>query len=238
MEEKISKVIGISERGIELVEKIDCSELSHTKIEKIDKDKDVDKDFVRNLLDEIEILYLIFDSTDKRAIEIVKAIGFMAAERKTLCIGFDFSTEKAVEIEEIDRYIQTEEKNIEEITDLMDMMAESITEEPILNLDITDLRDIMITDKDIKYICTKLDYGTESKAAVEKIMEDIESTGDEFISRKCIIILEGDERVTFDYISELMLEFEERCSGDKSSVIFANLVKEEAKQVKVCVLFN
>ena len=66
----------------------------------------------------------------------------------------------------------------------MDMMAESITEEPILNLDITDLRDIMITDKDIKYICTQIEYGTESRAAVEKIMEDIESTGDEFISEE------------------------------------------------------
>lgn len=50
----------------------------------------------------------------------------------------------------------------------MDMMAESITEEPILNLDITDLRDIMITDKDIKYICTQIEYGTDSRTAVEK----------------------------------------------------------------------
>ncbi|WP_300282766.1 hypothetical protein [Peptacetobacter sp.] len=235
---KISKAIGISEKGIEIVNEISKFELSHVNIERINKDKDVDKDFVRNLLDDIEILYLIFDSSDKRAIEIVKAIGFMASERKTLCIGFDFSTDKSKKIEEIDRYIKTEEKNIEKIADLMDMMAESITEEPILNLDITDLRDIMITDKDIKYICTNINYGTESKIAVEKIMEDIESTGDEFISRKCIIILEGDERVTFEYISELMMEFEERCNGDKSSVIFANLVKEKSEQVKVCVLFN
>ncbi len=238
MEGKISKAIGISEKGIELVDKISKMDISHTFIEKIDKSKDVDKDFVRKLLDEIEILYLVFDSTDKRAVEIVKAIGFMAAERKTLCIGFDFSTDKPIKIEEIDRYIQAEEDKLSEIADLMDMMAESITEEPILNLDITDLRDIMITDKDIKYICTQIEYGTDSRTAVEKIMEDIESTGDEFISKKCIMILEGDERVTFEYISELMLEFEERCTGDKSSVIFANLVKPESKNVKVCVLFN
>lgn len=216
MEGKISKAIGISEKGIELVDKISKMDISHTFIEKIDKNKDVDKDFVRKLLDEIEILYLVFDSTDKRAVEIVKAIGFMAAERKTLCIGFDFSTDKPIKIEEIDRYIQAEEEKLSEIADLMDMMAESITEEPILNLDITDLRDIMITDKDIKYICTQIEYGTDSRTAVEKIMEDIESTGDEFISKKCIMILEGDERVTFEYISELMLEFEERCTGDKS----------------------
>ncbi len=199
MEGKISKAIGISEKGIELVDKISKMDISHTFIEKIDKNKDVDKDFVRKLLDEIEILYLVFDSTDKRAVEIVKAIGFMAAERKTLCIGFDFSTDKPIKIEEIDRYIQfdstdkraveivkaigfmaaerktlcigfdfstdkpikieeidryiqAEEEKLSEIADLMDMMAESITEEPILNLDITDLRDIMITDKDIKYI--------------------------------------------------------------------------------------
>lgn len=238
MNGKISKVIGISEKGIEIVDKVSEMDMSHTFIERIDKSKDVDKDFVRKLLDEIEILYLAFDSTDKRAVEIVKAIGFMASERKTLCIGFDFSTDKPMKIEEIDRYIQVEEEKLVEIADLMDMMAESITEEPVLNLDITDLRDIMITDKDIKYICTEIDYGTNSKDAVEKIMEHIESTGDEFISRKCIMILEGDERVTFDYISELMLEFEERCTGDKSSVIFANLVKPESKQVKVCVLFN
>lgn len=238
MNGKISKVIGISEKGIEIVDKVSEMDMSHTFIERIDKSKDVDKDFVRKLLDEIEILYLAFDSTDKRAVEIVKAIGFMASERKTLCIGFDFSTDKPMKIEEIDRYIQVEEEKLVEIADLMDMMAESITEEPVLNLDITDLRDIMITDKDIKYICTEIDYGTNSKDAVEKIMEHIESTGDEFISRKCIMILEGDERVTFDYISELILEFEERCTGDKSSVIFANLVKPESKQVKVCVLFN
>lgn len=238
MNGKISKVIGISEKGIEIVDKVSEMDMSHTFIERIDKNKDVDKDFVRKLLDEIEILYLAFDSTDKRAVEIVKAIGFMASERKTLCIGFDFSNDKPMKIDEIDRYIQVEEKKLVEIVDLMDMMAESITEEPVLNLDITDLRDIMITDKDIKYICTEIDYGTNSKDAVEKIMEHIESTGDEFISKKCIMILEGDERVTFDYISELMLEFEERCTGDKSSVIFANLVKPESKKVKVCVLFN
>lgn len=82
MEGKISKAIGISEKGIELVDRISKMDISHTFIERIDKNKDVDKDFVRKLLDEIEILYLVFDSTDKRAVEIVKAIGFMAAERK------------------------------------------------------------------------------------------------------------------------------------------------------------
>ena len=50
--------------------------------------------------------------------------------------------------------------------------------------------------------------------------EDIESTGDDFISKKMYNNIEGDERVTFEYISELMLEFEERCTGDKSLVIF------------------
>ncbi len=181
---------------------------------------------------------LNLDITDLRDIMITDK------DIKYICTQIEYGTDSRTAVEKIMEDIEStgdefiSKKCIMKIADLMDMMAESITEEPILNLDITDLRDIMITDKDIKYICTQIEYGTDSRTAVEKIMEDIESTGDEFISKKFIMILEGDERVTFEYISELMLEFEERCTGDKSSVIFGNLVKPESNNVKVCVLIN
>ena len=58
-------------------------------IDKIAINQDVDKDFVRELLDGVDVLFLTYNSEDKRALQIVNAIGFMADERRVLSIGLD-----------------------------------------------------------------------------------------------------------------------------------------------------
>ena len=84
-----AKLIGIGDDGIKNLESMYESIKNHMGIEKIAINQDVDKDFVRELLDGVDVLFLTYNSEDKRALQIVNAIGFMADERRVLSIGLD-----------------------------------------------------------------------------------------------------------------------------------------------------
>ena len=89
MEEKYTKVIAVGEEAINYLEDIKHNLQKNASFENIKVTKDVDKEFVRGLLDGIEVLYMLYDSSDKDVVNILKAISFMAQERRVLCIGLD-----------------------------------------------------------------------------------------------------------------------------------------------------
>ena len=91
MEEKYSKFIGIGQEGIETLNAFKNKLEKNFSFEEINLKQDVDKDYVRALLDGIEVLVLTYNSEDKKVRDIVKAISFMAVERRVLCIGLDSS---------------------------------------------------------------------------------------------------------------------------------------------------
>ena len=89
MEEKYTKVIAVGEEAINYLEDIKHNLQKNASFENIKVTKDVDKEFVRGLFDGLEVLYMLYDSSDKDIANITKAISFMAKERKVLCIGLD-----------------------------------------------------------------------------------------------------------------------------------------------------
>ena len=89
MEEKYTKVIAVGDEAINYLENIKHNLQKNASFENIKVTKDVDKEFVRGLLDGIEVLYMLYDSSDKDVVNILKAISFMAQERRVLCIGLD-----------------------------------------------------------------------------------------------------------------------------------------------------
>ena len=81
-EVKNTKLIAIGNEGIKKLEDIEGKIIQKIDTEKININKDVDKDYVRTLLDGVDILLLTYNSEDKQALQIVNAIGYMAEERK------------------------------------------------------------------------------------------------------------------------------------------------------------
>ena len=238
---KTAKLIGICEKGIEFAKRAEESGLNRIKLELIEDKKDVDKEYVRTLLDDIDILYLAFSSAERRAIEIVKAIGFMASERKVLCIGFDVNSEKAIKIDEIDRYVPVKHEELEELVKMMDMTATSIADDIMINLDITDLRDVMITEKGIKYSYIEADYSENADRILELVDENTKEDGEEFLLKKCIAIIEGktegENGIDLSSISEIMEKLGEKCS-DRGYSIFAIIPNDEAEKMSMTVFYN
>ena len=100
MEEKYTKVIAVGEEAINYLEDIKHNLQKNASFENIKVTKDVDKEFVRGLLDGIEVLYMLYDSSDKDVVNILKAISFMAQERRVLCIGLDICLKENKELED------------------------------------------------------------------------------------------------------------------------------------------
>ena len=100
MEEKYTKVIAVGDEAINYLENIKHNLQKNASFENIKVTKDVDKEFVRGLLDGIEVLYMLYDSSDKDVVNILKAISFMAQERRVLCIGLDICLKENKEMED------------------------------------------------------------------------------------------------------------------------------------------
>ena len=100
MEEKYTKVISVGDEAINYLENIKHNLQKNASFENIKVTKDVDKEFVRGLLDGIEVLYMLYDSSDKDVVNILKAISFMAQERRVLCIGLDICLKENKELED------------------------------------------------------------------------------------------------------------------------------------------
>lgn len=96
IEEKLekAKIIGIGNDGINTLNSIKFKLENNMDIEEISINQDVDKDYVRELLDGVDLLFLTYNSEDKKALQIVNAIGYMADERRILSIGIDSSNKK------------------------------------------------------------------------------------------------------------------------------------------------
>ena len=88
---KSAKIIGIGNEGTANLESIYNVVKENVDTEKININQDVDKDYVRELLDGVDVLLLTYSTEDKRSVDIVKAIAFMAGERRVLSLGLNSS---------------------------------------------------------------------------------------------------------------------------------------------------
>ena len=122
-ETKSTKLIGIGNEGIKKLEEVESKIAQKIDTEKININKDVDKDYVRALLDGVDILLLTYNSEDKGSLQIVNAIGYMADERRVLCIGLDLNhKEKKNEIK-INREIKINNENTDEAVQALQILG-------------------------------------------------------------------------------------------------------------------
>ena len=112
MKEKYTKVIAIGDDSINYLENVKVHVEKNASFENIKITKDVDKEFVRSLLDGIEVLYMIYDSSDKDVVNIVKAVSFMAQERRVLCIGLDICLKENKEDLGVDKEFKLNKYNL------------------------------------------------------------------------------------------------------------------------------
>ena len=176
MEEKYSKFIGIGQEGIETLNAFKNKLEKNFSFEEINLKQDVDKDYVRALLDGIEVLVLTYNSEDKKVRDIVKAISFMAVERRVLCIGLDSSLKENKDEMGVDQEIKINKYNFEKIQDLLNIVVESIDENVFLAIDLTDLRDIFNKESAISYSYEEFAHDTDIDSIVKALVEETYAT--------------------------------------------------------------
>ena len=206
MEEKYSKFIGIGQEGIETLNAFKNKLEKNFSFEEINLKQDVDKDYVRALLDGIEVLVLTYNSEDKKVRDIVKAISFMAVERRVLCIGLDSSLKENKDEMGVDQEIKINKYNFEKIQDLLNIVVESIDENVFLAIDLTDLRDIFNKESAISYSYEEFAHDTDIDSIVKALVEETYATEGEATKKKAILFyeLEKELRVRDVYLRHIM----------------------------------
>ena len=124
MEEKYSKFIGVGSEGIETLNSFKNKLEKNFSFEEINLNQDVDKEYVRALLDGVDILVLAYNSEDKKVRDIVKAISFMAVERRVLCLGLDSSLKENKDEMGLDQEIKINKYNFDKIQDILNIVVE------------------------------------------------------------------------------------------------------------------
>ena len=217
MEEvKNTKLIGIGNEGIKKLEEVESKIVEKIDTEKININKDVDKDYVRALLDGVDILLLTYNSEDKQALQIVNAIGYMADERRVLSVGLDLS----------------EKENI------IDMIIDSISDECTISIDLTDIKEGLASDKGIKYSYGEFDKNNSVEEIANKLEENSIKTSDELTGKKLMILVEMSSVYDIAYLNEVLNAIQDK-SDDSYEAIFSLYLKEDlGEKIKVSLIYN
>ncbi len=239
---KSSKLIGIGEEGIKNLESISHKLNDNIYLEKINIKQDVDKEYVRALLDGIDVLFLTYSSEDKEALNIVKAIGIMANERRVLSIGLNSSTKEVKDSLEIDREIHINDENTEKLFDIFNMMLDSMLDTCMINIDLTDLKEVIMGKNAIKYSCEEF-KNTESQEEIVKLLFDnMIKTKEELVGKKGIVLLEMGSN---DFKSEDMIKLnslltliQDSCEDTYESIFSIYLKEELNGKIKVGLIYN
>lgn len=239
---KSSKLIGIGEEGIKNLESISHKLNDNIYLEKINIKQDVDKEYVRALLDGIDVLFLTYSSEDKEALNIVKAIGIMANERRVLSIGLNSSIKEVKDSLEIDREIHINDENTEKLFDIFNMMLDSMIDTCMINIDLTDLKEVIMGKNAIKYSCEEF-KNTESQEEIVKLLFDnMIKTKEELVGKKGIVLLEMGSN---DFKSEDMIKLnslltliQDSCEDTYESIFSIYLKEELNGKIKVGLIYN
>ncbi len=237
-----AKIIGIGEEGVTTLDTIADKVRETMDIEKIFPHQDVDKDYVRELLDGVDVLFLTYNSEDKASLQIVNAIGYMTDERRVLSIGLDVATKENKDNVNLNREFKLNKDTENNLINLLNMMLDSISDECTISIDLTDLKEVLATDKAIKY-----SYGefskTESKESIAAVLkENLVSLGEEFTDEKGIIIIEigqnSDEHNMLVAVNELLEKLQENIENTNDR-IFSLYVRENLDdKIKVGLIYN
>ena len=225
MEEvKGTKLIGIGNDGIQKLEEVESRVVEKIDIEKISINKDVDKDYVRALLDGVDILLLTYNSEDKQALQIVNAIGCMAEERRVLSVGLDLNEKENKTEIKINREIKINNDNTDTLLNIIDMIIDSIADECMISVDLTDIKEGLASEMGIKYSYGEFDKNNSVEEIANKLMESAEQTSDELTGKKLMILVEMSSMYDIAYLNEVLNAIQDK-SEDSYEAIFSLYTK-------------
>lgn len=235
---KNAKVIGIGVEGIKIINEIEEKIKTNVDIERININQEVEKEYVRSLLDGVDILFLAYSTEDKQSREIIKAISYMSNERRILSIGMNCSDKENKEDLELGREFKINNDSIFKFVNLMNIMIESISDSCMINIDITDLKEAIIGDKGIKYSFEEFEDTKEYSKMANVLFERMEYIGEEFINKKGIVFVEGNMDFSLVELNDLINNIQSKIE-EKYEVIFSLYLKENlGGKIKVGLLYN
>ena len=239
MEEvKGTKLIGIGNDGIQKLEEVESKVVEKIDIEKISINKDVDKDYVRALLDGVDILLLTYNSEDKQALQIVNAIGYMAEERRVLSVGLDLNEKENKTEIKINREIKINNNNTDTLLNIVDMIIDSIADECMISVDLTDIKEGLASEMGIKYSYGEFDKNNSVEEIANKLMESAEQTSDELTGKKLMILVEMSSMYDIAYLNEVLNAIQDK-SEESYEAIFSLYLKEDLEdKIKVSLIYN
>ena len=233
-----AKLIGIGDDGIKNLESMYESIKNHMGIEKIAINQDVDKDFVRELLDGVDVLFLTYNSEDKRALQIVNAIGYMADERRVLSVGLDLSEKENKNEIKINREIKINNDNTDSLLNIIDMIIDSISDECTISIDLTDIKEGLASEMGIKYSYCEFDKNNSVEEIANKLEENAIKTSDELTGKKLMILVEMSSVYDIAYLNEILTAIQDKCE-DSYEAIFSLYLKEDlGEKLKVSLIYN
>ncbi|MCC0702162.1 cell division protein [Clostridioides sp. ES-S-0049-02] len=235
---KNAKIIGIGAKGINIINEIEEKVKINMDIEKITMNQEVEKEYVRSLLDGVDILFLAYSAEDKQSREVIKAISYMSNERRILSIGINSSEEENKDDLGINREFKVNENSILKFVDLMNVMIESISDSCMINIDISDLKEAIISDKGIKYSFEEFEDSKQHSEIVDILFENMEHFGEEFIGKKGIVFVEGNDKFSLVELNDLMNNIQSKVE-EGYEIIFSLYLKENLDgKIKVGMLYN
>lgn len=238
-----AKMIGIGEDGIKILDSISDKIVHNMDLEKITVNQDVDKDYVRELLDGVDVLFLTYNSEDKKSLQIVNAIGYMADERRVLSVGLDSAKKENKDDVNLNREFKINDENTETLLNVMNMLLDSISDFCMINIDLSDLKETLCAEKGIKYSCGEFAKSVNNDEIVNALLENTIESGEEFVGKKQVILVEMDsnyceEEKMLIILNDLLMKIQDS-NKESYETIFSLYIREKSQEkIKIGLVCN
>lgn len=238
-----AKMIGIGEDGIKILDSISDKIVHNMDLEKITVNQDVDKDYVRELLDGVDVLFLTYNSEDKKSLQIVNAIGYMADERRVLSVGLDSAKKENKDDVNLNREFKINDENTDTLLNIMNMLLDSISGFCMINIDLSDLKETLCAEKGIKYSCGEFAKSVNNDEIVNALLENTIESGEEFVGKKQVILVEMDsnyceEEKMLIILNDLLMKIQDS-NKESYETIFSLYIREKSKEkIKIGLVCN
>ena len=241
MEEKYTKVISVGDESINYLENIKQDLENNTSFENIKVTKDVDKEFVRGLLDGIEVLYMLYDSSDKDIANITKAISFMAKERKVLCIGLDICLKENKEDLGVDKEFKLNKYNLNTTIDMINIICEAMHEDTLIYVDLSDLKELFQGEGAVAYSVEEIELNQNPADLAKMLEEDFYKSEGELTSKKGLLLAESSQAAgndTLIYLHQVINALQDLNESNIDVVFSYNEKQKDTKTMKIAYLRN
>ncbi|WP_455542398.1 hypothetical protein [Intestinibacter sp.] len=241
MKEKYTKVISIGEAAIDYLEDIKKDLEKNASFENIKVTKDVDKEFVRGLLDGIEVLYMLYDSSDKDVCNITKAVSFMAKERKVLCIGLDICLKENKEDLGVDKEFKLNKYNLNTTIDMINLICEAMDEDTLIYVDLSDLKELFQGGGAVAYSVEEIELDKNPSELAQMLEDDFYKSEGELTLKKGLLLSECSEAAgdnTLIYLHQVINSLQDLNESNIDIVFSYNEKVKSTKTMKIAYLRN